>query len=56
MIVGNGVIINPPQDFKQLPRCYYPVQNIIKCVFVVVTYGIKSTLNFINFRQAILQL
>jgi hypothetical protein len=52
--MGNGVIIIPPHDFKQPSRWYYRVQKIKKHEFRVVTYGIKSIPNFINFRSAIL--
>jgi hypothetical protein len=52
-IMGNGVII-PPHDFKQ-PSCwYYRLQEIKQYDFGVITNGITSIPNFINFRPAIL--
>jgi hypothetical protein len=46
----------PPHDFKQQPRWYYRVQKRIKYDIGVVTCGITSIPNFMNFRPAILWL
>jgi hypothetical protein len=54
--MGSRNIISPPHDFKQSSRWYYRVQERIKYVPGVVTYGITSIPNFMNFRPDILQL
>jgi hypothetical protein len=50
-IAGNGFIIIPHHEFEQPSHWYYPVQQDIKYEIGVVTYGITSTPNFINFRH-----
>jgi hypothetical protein len=49
-----GVIIIPPHDFKPPSRWYYRVQEVQKCDFGVVTCGMTSKPNFINFGPVIL--
>jgi hypothetical protein len=51
-----NVIIIPPREFENPLRLYYAVQEVRKYVLRVVTYGIASEPNFMNFRPAILQL
>jgi hypothetical protein len=49
----NGVIITLPHEFKQQPRWNYGMWEVMKYDFGVVTYGITSVKNFVNFRTAI---
>jgi hypothetical protein len=52
-IMRNGVIVNPPHDFKQ-PSCwYFRVQEGLKQEFIFVTYGVTSIPNLMNFRPTI---
>jgi hypothetical protein len=54
--VMRNEVITPPHDFKQPPCLYYQEKEVKEYEFGVVTYGITSIPNFINFRPAILQL
>jgi hypothetical protein len=53
-IIGTGVVIIPPHEFKQLFCCNYSVQKVKVCEFAVVTNDITTITNFINFRPSIL--
>jgi hypothetical protein len=44
----NGVTIIPPHVFTQPARFYFRLLEVERYDFVVVIYGIKSTLNFIK--------
>jgi hypothetical protein len=54
-IMGNGIIITP-HDFAYLSLRHYCVQEVRKCLFEVVVYGITSMRNLMSFRPAIFQL
>jgi hypothetical protein len=53
MATGVTIII-PPRDFQYLSRWYYKVLGGRNYEFGVVTYGIKSIPNFMNFHPGIL--
>jgi hypothetical protein len=52
----NGVVIDPPHDFKQPSPYYYKVWKHKMCDSGEFTYGIISIPNFMNFRPASLLL
>jgi hypothetical protein len=52
----NGVIINPPHEFKQPLRWQYRVLEVAKYEFGVIIYGITSIPNFMQILTNIIQL
>jgi hypothetical protein len=50
-----GASVDTPHKFVR-PSCYYQLQEIEKCNFMVASSGITSTPNFIQIHPAILKL